>query len=229
MYIYIYVFVSVLHTYTYPTPVPKALLSSLFQCYLKGNHVPEARGRDMGMSQYSEMEWALSLCIWFFVQDVKYGLLNSLELPSQIDLEQWVLNLHNPRPYRFSRKATKRRTSLRCECTDHRMTRGRAFCRRLQRNLTRCFSLLTPALASCEFWLGFPGLIGYRIASKIIYIYICTYLFSFYASIDLPAIRDVSILIGRSLPYIAYMLLSSFGPWQYQAIDDQPICTSNLC
>ena len=63
VYVYIYVFVSVLHTYTYPTPVPKALLSSLFQCYLKGNHVPEARGRDMGMSQYSEMEWALSLCI----------------------------------------------------------------------------------------------------------------------------------------------------------------------
>ena len=74
-------------------------------------------------------------------------------------------------------------------------------------------------------------------------------MFLFFASIDLPALRDLSILNGRSLPYVYICILyiyyitkyhilfielinSALKPLSkemYRVIGDQPICSSNLC
>ena len=120
-----------------------------------------------------------------------------------------------------SKKATKRHTFLWGLWARQRTARGVAFWRTIVKRCNLRCSRTSPANSSCEFcWI-------YRSACRIIYVYVCIYIYTcnyylpFYASIDLPAIRDVSILNGRSLPYIyrererAYMLLSSLCPWKY--------------
>ena len=73
---YIYIYIHIPHTSRPPgSPSPDGQPCGSVPC-------AEVRGWDVGMSQFSEMEWALlwdlSLCSRFFVQDVKSGLLISL-------------------------------------------------------------------------------------------------------------------------------------------------------